>query len=98
MNILEKYQRALDFYKEKKFNAALELVNEIKIAVPDWKKSFLLEAYVWREQGAYLKEFSLLSELLPRFDFTKPDEKILAAEALSLFGAVNRELDRKAHV
>ena len=94
MNILEKYQRALDLYKAKKFSAALDFVDELKILAPDWKKTFLLEAYIRREQGAYLEEFSLLSELLPRFDFKKPDEKILAAEALSLFGAVNRELGK----
>ena len=57
-------------------------------------KSLLQEAYRLRERGAYTEEFSLLGELLPHFDFAKPDEKILAAEALSLFGEVNRELGR----
>ena len=94
MDVLEKYQRALDLFKAKKFSDALTMLDGVKSAAPDWKKSFLLEAYVMRGQGAYTEEFSLLSELLPRFDFAKPDEKILAADALSLFGSVNRELGR----
>ena len=92
MEILQRYSTALKFYREKNFDAAQKILDEIKIAAPHWKKSFLLEIYILRDRGEYVKEFSALKNLLPRFDFSKPDEKILAADALSLFGSVNREL------
>ena len=92
MDILKRYEEALDLYKTQKFDAALKIIDELKIAAPHWKKSFLLEAYTRREQGEYVKEFLLLTKLLPRFDFDNPDEKTLAADALSLFGSVNRLL------
>ncbi len=92
MDILKRYEAALELYKARKFDAALEIVDELKNATPHWKKSFLLEAYVRREQDEFVKEFILLTELLPRFDFKSADEKSLAADALSLFGSVNRVL------
>ena len=92
MDILGKYSAALEYYRAKNFEAALKLVDEVKIAAPHWKKNFLLEAYIRREQCEYLKEFSALKKLLPRFDIDNPDEKNLAADAFSLFGAVNQVL------
>ena len=92
MEILEKYATALELYKAKNFDAALKILDAVKISAPNWKKSFLLEAYIRREQGESLKEFFLLKELLPRFDLNLPHEKLLAADALSLFGAVSQTL------
>ena len=92
MDILEEYSKALELFHAKKFDASLELVNKIKRAAPHWKKSFLLEAYIRREQEELIKEFSLLEKLLPRFELDKPGEKSLAADACSLFGVVNQDL------
>ena len=92
MDIIEKYSAALEEYRAKNFDAALKIIDEVKTSAPHWKKSFLLEAYVRREQTEYLKEFSVLEKLLPRFDLSSPDEKSLAADTLSLFGAVNQVL------
>ncbi|MBQ7454117.1 MAG: hypothetical protein IJS69_03595 [Selenomonadaceae bacterium] len=92
MDILQKYQAALDLFRAKNFDAALNILVDVQAAAPHWKKSFLLEIYIRREQKEYVKEFFLLQKLLPRFDFSSPAEKILAADALSLFGSVSREL------
>ena len=92
MDILQQYQAALDQYKARNFDAALTLLEDIKIAAPHWKKSFLLEAYIRREQFEFVKEFAVLEKLLPQFDLNSPEEKTLAADALSLFGSVNRNL------
>ena len=92
MDILKRYDEALTLYKARKFKAALAIVDELKTAAPDWKKSFLLEAYIRREQEEFIKEFDALTKLLPRFKLTSPEEKKLAADALSLFGSVNRVL------
>ena len=92
MEILQEYAAALELYKAKNFDAALKILDEVKVAAPHWKKSFLLEAYIRREQGESVKEFFVLKELLPRFDLSLPYEKSLAAVAWSLFGAVNQTL------
>ena len=72
----------------------MALVDDVKAAAPHWKKSFLLEIYIRREQKEYIKEIRLLEELLPRFDLDSPDEKFLAADALSVYGSVCREVGR----
>ena len=92
MEILKRYKEALKLYKSRKFDEALKIIDELKLAAPNWKKSFLLEAYTRREQGEFVKEFTALTKLLPRFDLKSPDEKRLSADALSLFGSVNRVL------
>ena len=92
MDILKQYEAALKFYKSRKYDEALKIIDELKTAAPNWKKSFLLEAFVRREQGEFIKEFAVLSKLLPRFDLKSPDEKNLSASALSMFGSVNRVL------
>lgn len=51
MDSIELYATALDAFKAKNFDEALKLVDELKVAEPAWKKPFLLEAYVLREQG-----------------------------------------------
>ena len=94
MDILEKYESALKLYREKNFDAALKLVAQVEAAAPHWKKSFLLEIFIRREQGEAVKEFFLLEKFLPRLDLDSADEKILAADAFNCFGSVNRFLGR----
>ncbi|MBO4780275.1 MAG: hypothetical protein J5497_06540, partial [Selenomonadaceae bacterium] len=92
MEILKRYKEALKLYKARKFDEALKIIEKLKLAEPNWKKSFLLEAYVRREQSEFVKEFTALTKLLPRFNLKSPSEKKLSADALSLFGSVNRVL------
>ena len=92
MNTLEIYSAALDEFNAKNFDAALTLVDELKTVAPAWKKPLLLECYVLRERGEWLKEFVALENLLPQFNLAVTSEKVLAADALSLFGSVCREL------
>ncbi len=96
MDILRNYAEALELYRTKKFDEALKLVKEIEIVAPHWKKIFLLEVFIRREQGEFLKEFFLLQKLLPRLNPALPEEKNLAADALSIFGEVNRILGMTA--
>ena len=96
MDILERYETALKFYKTKNFDVALEIVKEIQIVAPHWNKNFLLEIFIRREQGEVLKEFSLLEKFLPRLDLNSADEKDLAADAFNCSGSVNRFLGRTA--
>lgn len=92
MEIIKRYEEALALYKARKFADALKIIAELKAAAPHWKKSFLLEAYVRREQCEFVKEFDALTKLLPQLKLKTPEDKSLAADALSLFGSVNRVL------
>ncbi len=92
MDTLELYAAALDEFNARNFDAALTLVDELKTVAPAWKKPLLLECYVLRERGEWLKEFVALNNLLPQFNLDVTSEKVLAADALSLFGSVCREL------
>ena len=96
MEILEKYSEALELYHMKKFDAALKLVKELEVAAPNWKKSFLLEVFIRRDQGEAIEELSLLEKLLPRLNFHSAQEKDLAADAFNCLGSVNRFLGRTA--
>ena len=92
MDILERYAAALKLYREKKFDAALKVVEEIKIAAPHWKKIFLLEVFIRRDLGESIRELALLQNLLPHFDLNSAYDKNLAADALNCFGSVSRFL------
>ena len=94
MDILKNYAEALNLYRTKKFDAALKLVKKIEAAAPHWNKVFLLEIFIQRDRGEALKEFFLLEKLLPRLNFSLPEEKNLAADAFNCFGSVNRFLGR----
>ena len=96
MNILKKYEQALELYRAKKFSAALELVKKVQKAAPHWKKSFLLEIFIRRDQNEPIKELALLEKFLPRLDCNLSDDKDLAADAFNCFGSVNRFLGRTA--
>ena len=96
MDILKRYATALELYRTKNFDAALKIVEEIKLAAPHWKKVFLLEIFIRRDQGESIKELHLLEKLLPRFDINSADEKNLLADALNCLGSVNRLLGRTA--
>ncbi len=96
MNILKKYEQALKLYRAKKFNAALKIVKEVEKAAPHWKKSFLLEIFIRRDQWEHIKELALLEKFLPRLDCNSADDKYLAADAFNCFGSLNRSLGRTA--
>ena len=80
MNILKKYEQALELYRAKKFSAALELVKKVQKAAPHWKKSFLLEIFIRRDQNESIKELALLEKFLPRLDCNLSNDKDLAAD------------------
>ena len=90
MDILERYAEALKLYRGKNFDSALKIVKELKTAAPRWKKVFLLEIFIRREQGEFLKALTLLDGLLPRLDMDSADDKDLIVDAFNCLGAVSR--------
>ena len=86
MDAIEIYKTALAQFKAKNFNAALKILDEVKVAAPQWKKPLLLEAYILREQGKTVELFLLAQKILLLLNATVPDEKILISDILNLLG------------
>ena len=89
MDIKKKYAQALELYGAEKYDAALKIIAKIKKAAPHWKKTFLLEASIRRNQTEYVKALLLLEKILPDAESLSPKEK---CGAWSIFGAVNKDL------
>ena len=94
MDTSKRYAKALELYKAKKFDAALKIITKLKVAALHGNELLLLEIFIRRDQGEWIKELTLLEKLLPRLKNPSPEEKALAAEAFNCFGAVNRFLGR----
>ena len=82
------YSAAFKEYRARKFDAALNHVAEVKKLVPELKKIHMLEAWIYFEQGEYLKAFNILIKLLPDFDLNSDYDKDLAAKSLNYLGLV----------
>jgi len=92
MDILEKYEAALNEYKAKNFDAAIKILDEVKAAAPNWKKANLLEAYIMREQDETVKEFLFTQKFLSSLEIKTPEEKDLSSAALNLLGVASLKL------
>ena len=82
MDAVEKYKEALAQFKAKNFDAALKILDEVKIAEPHWKKPLLLEAYILREQGKTVELFLFAQKILPSFNDSSPEGKNLLSDVL----------------
>ena len=92
MDILKKYEAALNEYKAKNFDVALKILSEVQAAAPNWKKANLLEAYIMREQEKTVEEFLFVQKFLSTLEIKSPDEKNLISEALNLLGVSSLKL------
>ena len=93
MEVWEIYAAAVSEYQAKNFDTALKLLDEIKKVAPTYRKTYLLEAYIWRDRGNVIKEFNALSKIIPLLVLSDAEQKDLAAYALSLFAGVCRLLE-----
>ena len=80
------YSAAQEQYNKKNYDAALKILDEIKMCDPNFKRAYYLEAWTWGDLGNKVKEYYALEKILPLLDFSSPDEKNFAAEVLSLMG------------
>lgn len=92
MDIIEKYAAALAQYKEKNFDAALKILEEVKLAAPQWKKPLLLEAYILRDQGKTAELFLFAQKILSLFDTSKSEDKYFLPDVLNLLGMASSKL------
>lgn len=87
MDIVEKYAAALEQYKAKNYDEALKILEEVKLAAPNWKKPLLLQAYILREQDKTAELFLFVQKILPTFE-----EKNFISDALNLLGIACQKL------
>ena len=92
MDAIKTYESALAEYKAKNYDAALKILEEVKSAAPHWKRPFLLEPYILREQGKKVEQFLLTQKFLSDFKIRMPEEKDLLSSALSLLGEASLRL------
>ena len=92
MNTEELYAAAAEQYKAKKFREALKLLAELRRAEPNHKKAYTLEACIWEDSSNYVREIDALKEFLQRANLNAPDERAMAAVALSGLGMACRQL------
>ncbi len=92
MDILKKYEVALGYYKERKFDEALKILDEVKTAAPHWKKPFLLEAFILRDKGKTVEMFLFVQKIFPTLNASSPEEKSFLSTALDLLGVASQQL------
>ena len=92
MEVWDIYAQAVDEYKAKNYDAALELLYEIQRREPGYRKAYMLESYIWSSRDNFVKNFDALSKLLPLLNPVTPDIKNLASQALSRFAETCRVL------
>ena len=92
MNTEELYAEATELYKAKKFTAALKALDELKAENPDYKRAYTLEACIREDMSNYVREIDALNAFLKRADLNVPEERGLAAVALSGLGMAYRQL------
>ena len=88
MDVKEFYSRALELYKEKNFDAALKILDEIKCRAPDYKKAYMLESLIWKNLCRPSKEAAVLETLLKKFDVSSSEEKSHVVYVLSRLGDI----------
>lgn len=86
--ILNLYATALENYKAKNFDDALEIVAQIKNFVPNWAKTTLLEAYIFSGQKKIFSEIDALQKCLAQC----PADDTFKAEVFSRLGSAYRNI------
>ena len=90
------YSAACEQYNKKNFDAALKILDEIKMCDPNFKRAYYLEAKVWDDLGDSEKKFRALEKILPLLNFSAPEEKNFAEEILWLvYSAAQEQLEKK---
>lgn len=90
MEVLEIYSLALQYYRAKNYDMALQILEGFNKIVPNWAKAILLEAFIRRDQKLYVTEISLLEKFFSIVEIEQ--EKELAADAFNAAGSAHRSL------
>lgn len=86
--VLKIYAAALDAYKAKNFEVALEKICHVKNFAPNWAKVYLLESCVFSEQNKIVSALESLTNAFSR----RGDDNFLSAEIFSRLGSAYRDI------
>ena len=78
MNVEKTFARAEKQYKAKDYDAALKTVDKLKRYEPSFRKSYVLEAYIWQKLNNHVRELAAAEKALSMFDIDKPENRNLA--------------------
>lgn len=92
----ELYNDALNLFRQKEYDAALQVLDVLQNYTADWLRAYLLRAYILRDSGCPVSEMNVLRQLLELSEKRKTtlaDGEIqVVAEAWSMLGEVCTKL------
>ena len=91
--ILNIYATALDEYKAKNFDAALKILERLRILAPNWAKATLLKSYIFNGQKKFLSEIDALQK---SFAQCNVEDRFFKAEILSRLGSAYHTIGETA--
>ena len=92
MKVSEIYSLALEEYRSKNYERALQLLDKFNKIVPNGPKAILLEAFIRRDQELNVTEIFLLEKFFSVTDIEQ--EKVAARDAYSLLGSIFNKVGR----
>ena len=92
MNTEEIYLQAYEQFQAKNYDAAFELVEEMKNLAPDYRKAHLLEIRLLDQTEDYPKLILAVKKFLPNINLSTTAGNILAADLLDLLAHAQRHL------
>ena len=95
----ELYAQAFQEYRSQNYDAALRILDELKILDPNYKSAYSLESLIWHAVGNPVKEFYACEKLLPLLRFSLPKEKNFSSDIFYNIGAActNLSLYKEAY-
>ena len=92
INVKELYEKAHGLYEAKKFDEALELVEEMKRLNPKFSVAYLLEVAIWDKLKCYVKLVAAIEKILPHIKISDPQGRETAADFFDILGHAQKEL------
>lgn len=87
-DFLKFYESALQDYRDKNLEMALQKQQELKRYSPEWPKLYLLEAYIYRDMQLYVSEERALLEVLELLKKQAAPQSGLEADVWSMLGSM----------
>lgn len=91
MDANELYERANELRKEKKFDEALELVEELK-KMNSPTRAYLMEIAILADKNSHVKVITAIKKILPYLKVSDPTMRALASDILDILGHSQLEL------
>lgn len=91
MDIYALYSQAVEQSAAKNYDAALKILDEIKVYAPDYEKAYYMEANIWNKLKNPVKEYYALEKFLSLVDLSSVQDKNFIAEVFVHLGNILEE-------